>query len=146
MTGQPWFFPVLLDDPACRPYAAVFLAGFFGAVLAASALIKMLDRLDSEDWALYELAQPVETYHCSPSCELRAWDGMAEFVRSGACVGRVSGGAEEIRVLGDKSDRVFEVSYGPGRTDSFHCGPMGWQEARRAAAAAMRYAGRHDYG
>lgn len=146
MTYQPWFFPVLLGEPACRQYAVLFLAGFFGAVFSAMALLRALERLDRDGRDLYELAQPVETYHCSPSCEMRAWDGAAEFIRSGACVGRVAGGAEEIRIRGDRSDRVFEVSYAGGRTDSFHCGPIGWQEARRAAAIAMRYAGRHFYG
>ncbi len=146
MTGQPWFFPLLFSDPICRRYTILFLLGFFGFLIAAAKLLSVLQKLADDLWDLYELSQPVEIFFCSPHCEIRFWDGMAEFVRSGACIGRIQRGVSSIRWTGGKTDRIIEISYGDGRVDSFHCGPMGWQEARRAASAAMRYTGRHVYG
>lgn len=140
--SQPLFLLHAFQDPACRPYLLMFGIGFFVFAAAASALIAVHDSFTESDWELCELEQPVETYHYSLYGEMRAWDGCVEFIRSGACVGRIDRPVRSLLWHGGSGGRELEVSYEDGGHDRFACGPAGWQEARRAAAIAMRYIGR----
>lgn len=147
MSGaSPWLLGYLLSEPECVRYLGTMMAGILCAAAAGMAWLSFSGGIDAELYDLDMLALPVRTYHYSAHAEVQAYDGLAEFVRSGACVGRIREGALGISWSGDKSDWVLSVEYEDGTTDRFSCGPAGWQEIRRAGRVAMRFAGRHAYG
>lgn len=141
-----WFFQYALQDPACRQHVIVLLAGSFGVILTTLLFLPVRRRLDSADRDLYELSQPVETYHFAPYGEIRAWDGSVEIFRSGACVGRISDPVAHAGWTGGKTGRTLEIVYSGGGRDVFDCGPAGWNEIRRVASIIMKYTGVHACG
>lgn len=144
--GQPWLLGYMLSEPGCVRALAIMMGGVLSALSAGMAWLAALGRMDSDADDLEELSLPVRTYRYSAHSEVRAYDGMAEFVRSGACVGRVRLGAVGLSWSGGKDDWILTVEYGDGSTDRFSCGPAGWYDIRRAGNVAMRFAGRHAYG
>lgn len=144
--GEPWFLGYLLSDATCLRLLGILAAGFFTAIIAGAILLSFLDACDTSLWDLEDLAEPVRTLHYSMRGVLRAWDGRIEFLRGSSCVGIVHDGVVRISWSGDKTNRDLSVYYADGTSETFCCGPMGWQEAVKSGSIVMRYAGRHAYG
>lgn len=146
MSGQdPGFFSYLYTDAArfSDLKALVFWCGAFILFLCLWLWLSGKLYAKLEDAAI--LSAPLATVVLYPGCEVRAYAGRVEFIRKGACVGRVESGVTEAVPDGTKEDRRILVTY-PDRSQTISCGPAGWQDARKAAKMILHYAGGERYG
>ena len=143
---EPWLLGYLLSEPGCVRYLIIAAAGIILSSFSGLALLSALSASDRRNDGLDALAEPVAVYHYSSHGEARAWDGRVEFVRSGTRTGMIRSGVSSVRMSGGRPGAYLTARYPDGTSERIALGPAGYQEARRAANFAMRFAGRHAYG